>query len=161
MREKIRSSRQELGASFDGGARAQTWRSFVVNVHPDLLSDVPELSKKNDIPVDKLYLSPPVLQALYSRLRIKQDADKLLDVRVIQRSLDARKTRRPGEEPGPRFTYVIDVDVADHVAQELRFRQQPGRMELLSSEMKSQNESALTDEKLQDDVSQDAKPPSL
>jgi uncharacterized FAD-dependent dehydrogenase len=112
----------------------QTWRIFGIHVHPDLLCNEQPNARETGVPVDKLYLSPPVLHALKSRLRIKEDEHQLLNVRMVRRSLDARKTRRAGEEPGPRFTHVIDVDVSDHVAQKLRFRQQPGRMELVSTE---------------------------
>ena len=125
----------------------QTWRIFGVTVHPDLLCN--DVQPKNDnIPVDNLYLSPPVLQALYSRLRIQQNDDKLLDVRVVRRSLDARvKRREGGKVAGPRFTYVLDVDVTDNIAQGLKFRPQPGRMELLSSEAtkRQSNDTALTE----------------
>jgi uncharacterized FAD-dependent dehydrogenase len=119
----------------------QTWRVFGVNVHPDLLADTPT-TKKKDATVDKLYLEPPVLQSLQSRLRIQKDGNpQLLDVRVVRRSLDARKTRRPGEETGPRYTYVLDVDVTGNVASQLRFRNQPGRIELLTETSKAAAES--------------------
>lgn len=129
-----RGSPSKSAAPPSTGAR-QTWRIFGINVHPDLLSnDPPPIHNKVNVPAEKHYLSPSVLQALKSRLRIKDDDQLLDDVRVVRRSLDARKSRRPGEEPGPRFTYVIDVDIIDNVAQKLRFRQQPGRMELLSTD---------------------------
>ena len=140
-RKRGRASRNDRGRGRDiatppTGAR-QTWRIFGIHVHPDLLCNEPPIAKETNIPVDKIYLSPPVLHALKSRLRIKeQDEQQLLDVRMVRRSLDARKTRRHGKEPGPRFTHVIDVDVSDHVAQKLCFRQQPGRMELVSARMK-------------------------
>lgn len=134
-KRRKRSPRKQHGASPPPSCAKQTWRIFGVNVHPDLLPTDNEKPSKSSTPLkaEKAYLSPPVLQALHSRLRINDDDAKLLDVRVVRRSLDARKTRRPGEESGPRFTYVIDVDVTDHTARQLRFRPQSGRMELVSA----------------------------
>jgi uncharacterized FAD-dependent dehydrogenase len=53
------------------------------------------------------------------------------DIRVVRRSLDARHKRRPDGSTGPRFDYVIDIDVRPDAKN--RLRHQPGRMELLSS----------------------------
>ena len=107
----------------------QTWRVFGVHVHPDLLVDFPQTSSTK---AEKLYLSPPVLQALCSRLKLAQP-DQLLDVRVVRRSLDARKKRPSGQETGPRFMYVLDVDVSHTTAHQLGFRIQSGKMELLTT----------------------------
>ena len=152
----------------------ETWRIYGVDINPDDLG--PSAGNKrrvkdnnsDTLPPELSYLTPPVLSALLSRLRIKSDigiissttaadgetasvnaaddediidADtthskritlpsQLQDVRVVRRSLDAR--RRRGSDP--KFMYVIDVSLTKKSARDLRFVHQPGRMERLSSD---------------------------
>lgn len=114
----------------------QTWRIFGVNVHPDLLVEYKDC-RAEDVAVEKRYLSPPVLAALYDRLKLEHSGAslpvQLLDVRLVRRSLDARQKRRGdvSEESGPRFTYVLDVVVKNGV--NLKLKEQPGRSEMLST----------------------------
>jgi hypothetical protein len=114
----------------------QTWRIFGVNVHPDVLVEYEGYGAEH-LAVEKRYLSPPVLAALYDRLKIEQSGPslpvQLLDVRLVRRSLDARQKRRGdvSEESGPRFTYVLDVVVKHGV--NLKLKEQPGRSEMLST----------------------------
>lgn len=118
----------------------ETWRVFGVNVHPDDLE--PETRKvrpgntTTSIPTEKMFLTKAVSDALFSRLRLSTTEDAaetkhILDIRVVRRSLDARHKRRPDGSTGPRFDYVIDIDVRPD--EKHRLRHQPGRMELLSS----------------------------
>lgn len=105
------------------------------------------------------YLNDALLRALYRRLKIKDDdtilnnntsnntntitttnqgtnfnhtSSALLDVRVVRRSIDARLNQlRSDGRRGPRYVYVIDIDV--HYQSVIRriLKNQPGRMELL------------------------------
>jgi uncharacterized FAD-dependent dehydrogenase len=130
----------------------QTWRIFGVEVDPDLLgpSDGQERNarrgKPDDessinekIPVDQLYLSQPVLDSLLKRLKIKDISQNLSlpsqikAVRVIRRSLDARKKKVLKE--GPRYTHVIDVDMTNQAMMDLRLKNQPGRNEIVTPDM--------------------------
>lgn len=120
-------------------AARESWRVFGVLVHPDRLET--NRSVSSDVPVDKLYLDPAVLQALEARLKIKREIDsttdlpkELLDVRVVRRSLDARRKTRAGEDSGPRYSFVIDIDLTGTMVDRLKLRHQPGRLELLSPE---------------------------
>ncbi len=133
----------------------QSWRVFGVEVDPDELGTdalilTHKKSDENDvdrIPVEKLYLSQPVIDALMTRLKIKQDSNEstisanlsfpsqLKDVRVIRRSLDARKKRRFGSSGGPKYTYVIDIDITAGDAMNLRLKNQPGRNEFITPDM--------------------------
>ena len=103
-------------------------------------------------PPDKAYLTQPVLDALLANLRFKRRDDdigsnqsdidtetpvtvlpkELKDARIVRRSLDARKKRRRGGF-GPRYNYVIDIEVSPVAAQKLRLKHRPGLMERLSS----------------------------
>jgi uncharacterized FAD-dependent dehydrogenase len=85
--------------------------------------------------IGKKFLTKAVSDALFSRLRLSTTEDTgqtrhILDIRVVRRSLDARHKRRPDGSTGPRFDYVIDIDVRPD--EKNRLRHQPGRMELLS-----------------------------
>lgn len=124
------------GNSLKKSSGPQTWRIFGINVHPDMLVDYNDNLSK-DLPLDKRYLVPPVLSALYQRLKLKHDGDalpqQLTHVRVVRRSLDARQKRRgdSSDESGPRFTYVLDIGVKSGV--DLRLKEQPGRSEMMST----------------------------
>ena len=142
-RGKRRHDTKRPAAASSGGA--QTWRLFGVEVHPDALGRdaVSPTEQRRGAPragnsappPEKAYLTGPVLAALTSKLRLERDDAslpcELQDARVVRRSLDARK-RRVGEgSPGPRYVYVIDVDVSASTARRLRWKHRPGKMELL------------------------------
>jgi uncharacterized FAD-dependent dehydrogenase len=115
-------------------SKVETWRVFGVQVHPDDLE--PETTKvrpvnatSTSVPTGKKFLTKVVSDAVFSRLR--SEPKQIMDIRVVRRSLDARHKRRSDGSTGPRFDYVIDVDVRSD--EKLRLRHQPGRLELLSS----------------------------
>ena len=122
-------------------------------------NEASRISSGDSVQVDKSYLEDSVLKALFQRLRIRKGANdkddeqdtessasnnpsslslpkELLDVRVVRRSLDARRKRRsPGtvenaSQSGPLYNYVIDVDVRPE--SNLRLKHQSGRLERLS-----------------------------
>ncbi|KAI2506441.1 5-formyltetrahydrofolate cyclo-ligase [Fragilaria crotonensis] len=103
----------------------QSWRIFGVTVHPDHLV--------GDDASD--YLAPAVVQALCRRLKINEPPtattlpDELSQVRVVRRSLDARKTK---VSDGPRFAYVLDVIVKP--GSRLKIKPVSGRQELLNAD---------------------------
>ena len=109
---------------------AYPWRIFGVTVHPDDLVD--------DAAVD--YLAPAVVQALCKRLKVDAPASdddlpsELSAVRVVRRSLDARKTK---SFDGPRFAYVLDVTVKAGTG--LKIKPQSGRQEMLQTNNNSNN----------------------
>ena len=109
---------------------------------------------------ENAYLTRPVLDALLTKLRIKKANDdtstylesevdidspvsvlpeELKNVRVVRRSLDARKKRRGGAggRSGPRYNYVVDVEVSSSMANKLRLKLKPGLMERISSSTKT------------------------
>ena len=154
----------------------QTWRIFGVEVDPDLLLIPVDESKKSNVdtegpagsviekkPVDQLYLSQPVLDSLLKRLRIKESLSsqdlslpsQINAVRVIRRSLDARKKKVLKE--GPRYTYVVDVDMTEKSVMELRLKNQPGRNEILTPDMKEQAQTD-TDDNDNENESSEKKP---
>jgi uncharacterized FAD-dependent dehydrogenase len=116
-----------------------------------------------------MYLYPPVLEALLRRLKIKtaipmslnngNDENipssaslppELLDVRVVRRSLDARKKGRQSkhkkdndEDSSPMYTYVLDIDVNLDQALNMHLREQSGRLECLSLPGSSEGVSSL------------------
>ena len=126
-------------------------------------------------PPEKAYLTKPVLDALMANLRIKRNEDdndisqssadietpvtvlpkELKDARVVRRSLDARKKRRRGGF-GPRYNYVVDIEVSPVNAQKLRLKHRPGLMERISS----QDDTKSLHEKLSDESSGDEESPS-
>jgi uncharacterized FAD-dependent dehydrogenase len=129
-------------------ARIETWRAFGINVHPDHLATIRPQSRNENIARQKTnssvgqeYLTQPVLEALLSRLRIHSNGtfsplhlpSQLLNVRVVRRSLDARK-KRGAIAGGPFYSYVVDFDVMSSVAFDLRLRPQPGQLELRNLE---------------------------
>jgi len=147
--EKLRVSRTDV----------QRWRVFGVEVHPDLLviehgidsaiaSRAKLSAEHSSLPLEKKALQPAVLDALFLRLQIPQHRDGVdsehwsldrlptgvLDVRVVRRSLDARiNKRRMDGLSGPRFNYVIDVDVRPSLLTIKKgLKPQPGRLEVYS-----------------------------
>jgi len=105
---------------------------FGVEVHPDRLAEDPPHDEKLVRPVLQTtrFLHPAVLEALAARLKI-ETVTKKHNVRLVRRSLDARShQRRADGGTGPRFVYVLDVDV-DVDASNIRWKHQPGRMELM------------------------------
>ena len=150
LRKKINSNKRTT--PLKNSNAIQTWRIFGVEVDPDLLGssddkernarkvksdDDPSVNQKT--PVDQFYLSQPVLDSLLKRLKIKDTSQNLSlpsqikAVRVIRRSLDARKKKVLRE--GPRYTYVIDVDMTNRAMLDLRLKNQPGRNEIVTPEM--------------------------
>ena len=122
----------------------ETWRVYGINVNPDDMSSSIANKQSDDIPSERSYLTPPVLESLLYRLRIKSDSSsdvesadntiqlpsQLKDVVVVRRSIDAR--RRRGADP--KYTYVVDIKLRREVAvKELNLSHQPGRMERLGS----------------------------
>ena len=122
----------------------ETWRVYGIDVSPDDMSSSIANKQSDDIPSERSYLTPPVLESLLSRLRIKSDSSssvegtdntlqlpsQLKDVVVVRRSIDAR--RRRGTDP--KYTYVVDIKLRREVAvKELNLSHQPGRMERLGS----------------------------
>lgn len=130
----------------------ETWRLFGLGVHPDNLSSYIVVGKQkrgsvSPRPAERTYLSKPVLEALLARLRIKSfevveseldDGSRsiesfppeLKDVRIVRRSVDAR--RRKGSDPN--YVYVLDVVLTKQSAADLRLSHQPSlRLERLKS----------------------------
>jgi uncharacterized FAD-dependent dehydrogenase len=126
----------------------QTWRLFGVEVHPDDLPPVTirNWNRPNSEAIDQLFLHDAVVRALEQRLRIlpvdgvRNISSPIGAVRVVRRSLDARHKRRTDGTVGPRFVYVLDVDLVpltntdggNPIGASLRLKHQPGRMELLT-----------------------------
>lgn len=124
-----------------------TWRIFGVDIDPDLLGESSMVMDKKDqkIPLDKLYLSQPVVESLLKRLKLDrspkqkqlfnniQIPERIHDIRVVRRSLDARKKRKSIDCTGPKYTYVLDVDLVGSVG----LKNQPGRNEIVSNDMKN------------------------
>ena len=125
----------------------QTWRIFGIEVNPDSLGESAIILKKNkdtpSIPIERIYLSQPVLESLLKRLKIDGIATikdsklflppQLKDVRMVRRSLDARKKFVLGQ--GPRYTYVVDIDLTAQSVRDLRLKNQPGRNEIVTPDM--------------------------
>jgi ribulose 1,5-bisphosphate synthetase/thiazole synthase len=117
----------------------------------------------NTIPYDKMYLHPAVIDSLLKRLKCPIQMDTLveentsrsimpdswkqyfIDIRVVRRSLDARRKRGRNSSinnstnnnlldmEGPRYVYVLDMDITPNMAQQLRLKDTPGRMEKIPS----------------------------
>jgi hypothetical protein len=122
---------------------AEVWRIYGIDVDPDSLargtSSSTTSSSSSSLPPDRAYLTPPVLSALLSRLRISPDEyssapllpPQLIDARVVRRSIDAR--RRGGCDP--KYSYVIDVTIAKGMAdaaRDMNLMHRPGRTERVS-----------------------------
>lgn len=104
----------------------QKWRFFGVKISPD------DLDK--DTPID--VVGPAVLRAVCKRLKMDAPDDNTLppqlqQVKVIRRSLDARK-----KTGSPMYAYVLDVTVAAGTS--IRWKPQSGRQELLTYEKKKE-----------------------
>eukprot|EP00557_Chaetoceros_sp_GSL56_P006446 CAMPEP_0176504180 /NCGR_PEP_ID=MMETSP0200_2-20121128/15782_1 /TAXON_ID=947934 /ORGANISM="Chaetoceros sp., Strain GSL56" /LENGTH=809 /DNA_ID=CAMNT_0017903567 /DNA_START=69 /DNA_END=2498 /DNA_ORIENTATION=+ len=139
--------------------KVETWRIFGIEVDPDLLGKDSLLPSSSSPPppqdledekvqehnrfIHQRYLSKPVLDSLMTRLKINHSItsssssdgrlslpESIMAVRVVRRSLDARKKKILKE--GPKYTYVLDIDVTHQVAQNLRLKHQPGRNENVS-----------------------------
>lgn len=101
------------------------------------------------VEADKLFLTKPVISALMKRLGMssRQGADNnhnlpmVEDIRVVRRSLDARKKRRSGPS-GPRYVFVLDVDLKGQVVGELNLKPQSGRLEQQFSPQQKPEEDA-------------------
>jgi hypothetical protein len=150
-KSKPKQHRHQRKEITKNGTDQETWRIFGIDVDPDALGTsvntrhVAEATNSNPSP-ERTYLTPPVLASLLSRLRINKDSlsdsnsiyneeckvvlpSQLKDVRVVRRSIDAR--RRKGAPP--KYSYVIDVTVSREVAShQLKLSHQPGRMERLA-----------------------------
>jgi len=126
-----------------------TWRCYGIDVYPDELGPSLNIDKRkekrdgSDIPSERSYLTPPVINSLLSRIRIKSEEASdglppiLKDARVVRRSVDAR--RRKGSDP--KYTYVIDVDLTRQAARNLGLTKQPGKMEIMDEKkLKSQDD---------------------
>ena len=145
-RPRSAKKRKPLEKDIKNPDQVETWRIYGVDVTPDSLGPNRKEKTIEVVPPEKSYLTPPVLESLLSRLRIKKDGSTdndlpkpLIDARVIRRSIDAR--RRRGSDP--KFTYVVDVDITKGNARECRFVHQPGRMERIShSEAKDEDNTA-------------------
>lgn len=126
---------------------ARTWRVFGIEVHPDNLVVSLDDSNKKDKPVHEQYVNDAVLESLLIRLKKYNTANPkdnsismnhllsqagIANVRVVRRSLDARYKRRVDGGYGPRFVYVLDLDIPPGSTFQAKI--QPGRMELLSKD---------------------------
>ena len=122
----------------------QRWRAFNIQVHPDDLQlDLAQQRHQshNRTAVQAQFLHPAVVQALRQRLRSRNSRNdasnntawaKDMHVKVVRRSLDARpKAKRSDGGTGPRFVYVLDVDIPPNIAADLHLQHQPGQMECL------------------------------
>jgi uncharacterized FAD-dependent dehydrogenase len=113
----------------------QTWRVFGVELHPDdyCIQDYNYGVRPNSTEVEKLFLTKPVISATLGRFGIRHSGKNLprqiKDIRVVRRSLDARKKRRTGAW-GPRYVFVLDVDIKEQYVEELDLKPQSGRLEL-------------------------------
>ena len=136
---------------------------WYIEVHPDDLKWDPKMernppmNKRNDsLPFSSSssFLHSSVLDALYQKFpnllanprnnknNINNKCPLIVqNIRVVRRSLDARrhKTRSDGKGKGPRFVYVLDIDAIHNTnyfyrqggADTPRLRHQPGKVELL------------------------------
>jgi uncharacterized FAD-dependent dehydrogenase len=90
--------------------------------------------------VDALFLHPAVLQALEQKFKLSIDNKNNLNnnIHVVRRSLDARrnKLRADGRGKGPRFTYVVDLEIQKPLK---GLRHVSGKMELLSETIVQKN----------------------
>jgi len=132
--------------------KQETWRFYGIKVHPDELHSIPNhhasirrLNKQQNTTngsIDKLYLYQPVVDALLkTRLKLPTATSKITkedelqypkqfikDIRVVRRSLDARKVKGSME---PQYSYIVDVDFQSRIK---NLKQQSGYNERLSSQ---------------------------
>lgn len=106
------------------------------------------MDQKKDM-ADKMFLTQPVILNVMKRLGISTkktpggeeeqwSPDNLppqfASIRVVRRSLDARKKRpRDAGGGGPRYVFVVDVDLKASYVDDLRLNPQSGRLEPYSS----------------------------
>lgn len=134
VRKNQKRNKTSASSSSPTSRETQTWRVFNVEVHPDNLHlDLHnERSIKNQKDRQALqgqFLHPSVVDSLSQRLRVSASDLENIAIRVVRRSLDARaKKQRQDGRSGPRFVYVLDVDIPP--SSSLRLRQQPGKFEL-------------------------------
>ena len=133
------------------GKKIERWRVFGVEVHPDKLVGQQQGSGTDTLPIQKQVLHPSVLDALFQRLRVVDDNDGdkptnhewsldalpagVVDVNVVRRSLDARIHKRRSDDgtEGPRFVYVVDVDIRpSQLKLKKPLKNQPGRLERMA-----------------------------
>lgn len=130
---------------------APTWRLFGIQVHPDALGSAALINKASELKnsdamssiAEKMYLNQAVITSLCQRLKIDPSTSsesfnlpkELADVRVIRRSLDARKKFQREGGGGPKYTYVVDVDLTPIGMQSVRMKHTPGRCEHVTSDM--------------------------
>ena len=128
-KRRPRKSRKKKNPRQRSTGSQTTWRVFGVEVHPDRLAEDPPHEDDEKLLLETTrFLHPAVLEALAARLKIET---KKNNVRLVRRSLDARShQRRADGGTGPRFVYVLDVEVAED-ASNIRWKHQPGRMELM------------------------------
>jgi len=153
-RKRAAATEQKQSKNLD---EVETWRVYGIDVDPDALGTESTADTRKEqngaVPPERQYLTPPVVSALLSRLRIRdllaeegaeseEDASssqselklppELKDARVVRRSIDARK-RRGKSSAEPKYAYVVDVDITKGNVRKLRFIGQPGRMERLEN----------------------------
>ena len=149
LRGENKNQGRQPGKTSSSLPTLETWRIFGISVHPDD-QEAMDWNKKNNVEEEssksmsmtslydsiyERYISPSVLRSLYKRLGIPSSSSSssistlLHHVRVVRRSLDARRKNRKGIPP--TYTYVIDIDVTPAVARQLRLRHIEGRIELL------------------------------
>jgi hypothetical protein len=133
----------------DANGLNETWRIFGIDVEPDALfletsaTTLYTLQTEGSpsVPSDWAYLTPLVLSSLFSRLRIDHSSSsspssllppQLTDVRVVRRSVDARRQRGVN----PKYSYVVDVTLANGVdsKREFNLEHRPGRTECMVKE---------------------------
>jgi len=139
----------------------QTWRVFGVEVNPDDESENSNVQCRSTNNVGKqssfeyIYASDDLMKSLSRRLKVEQSSTSkdngchqvhlpkhVRDARVVRRSLDARKSRRRGSSnDGPKFNYVVDIDVESRKFAR-KLKEQSGRMELLKSNTKPAKENS-------------------
>jgi len=154
-KRKKRNNKKNRIKQIKNPSAIQSWRVFGVEVDPDdlgpdaiiLKNQSSQRDKGSQVPVQKMYLSQPVQDALERRLKIKSEGGDIMDnsnessksvlkdVRVIRRSLDARKKRKFGSSSGPKYTYVMDIDITASDAMKLKLKNQPGRNEIIKPDM--------------------------
>lgn len=125
-----------------------------MDVDPDLLGESSmgvDKDSDEEIALDKMYLSQPVVDALLRRLKLDRSPKQneiakdilvprqIHDIRVVRRSLDARKRRNNLDSTGPKFTYVLDVDISGTV----EWKNQSGRNELVTNDIKSKDSNVV------------------
>jgi uncharacterized FAD-dependent dehydrogenase len=165
------------GPSLSSGGE-QTWRIFDVNVHPDELSseDISiaekasalKFKERNTEDYGKIYLTPTVMAALCQRLKLTPDGNhkesgnmivSSNNVKVVRRSLDARKNRKQRDSSSssstgnsePLYNYVMDVTFQNPFKSKLRLKHQPGRMERITHTASSTRKGNSNNEQQQHD----------